>query len=76
MTKLKLNNMNMMKKEYIAPTIEVIEMDTVSMFAGSIQDGSSLGGGSGSGGGDFGEEPDEELSNRRRNFWSEVGGRW
>lgn len=70
MTKLKLNNMNMMKKEYIAPTIEVIEMEAISMLAGSVEDDTVIGGG------DWNEEPDEELSNRRRNYWREVGGGW
>lgn len=59
--------MNMMKKKYIAPAIEVIEMETVSVLAGSIVNGGQIGG-------NPGEAPEEELSNRRRNFWNEVGG--
>ena len=74
MTKLKLNNMNMMKKEYIAPTIEVIEMEAISMLAGSL--GSEVEDDTVIGGGNWNEEPEEELSNRRRNYWREVGGGW
>jgi hypothetical protein len=46
-------------------------MEEICIVAGSLEDG-----------GDFGGDPDlpptEELSNRRRNYWSEVGGsrRW
>lgn len=58
--------MNMMKKKYIAPAIEVVEMETVSVLAGSIVDGGQIGV-------KPGEAPDEELSNRRRNYWNEVG---
>ena len=54
----------MMKKEYIAPAIEVIEMDPVSMIA--ISNDESI---------DIYPEEGEELSNRRRNYWSEVGGK-
>ena len=68
--------MDMMKKKYIAPSIEVVEMEELCLVSASIQDGDSLGGGggTGSGGGNFDEEYDEELSNRRRNYWNEVGG--
>ena len=71
--------MNMMKKEYIAPAIEVIELETISMIAGSVEDGQQIGGGSGTTyDGDYGSssEPTQELSNRRRNYWNEVGGGW
>ena len=57
--------MNMTKKKYVTPAIEVVEMESVSMFA--VSDGGEMGG-------DFEEKPDEELSNRRRNYWNEVGG--
>ena len=70
--------MTTMKKEYIAPTIEVVEMEVVSMIAGSVFDGEQIGGGSGStNNGDYGssEEPESWLSNRRRNYWEEVGKR-
>ena len=70
--------MTMMKKEYIAPTIEVVEMEVVSMIAGSVFDGEQIGGGSGTtNDGDYGssDEPEEWLSNRRRNYWKEVGKR-
>ena len=60
--------MTTMKKEYIAPTIEVVEMEVVAMIAGSIQDGLEIGG-------DMTRPPVEELSNRRRNYWKEVGKR-
>lgn len=63
--------MNMVKKEYVAPAVEVVEMEEICIVAGSLEDG-----------GDFGGDPNlppmEELSNRRRNYWNEVGGsrRW
>ena len=57
--------MNMMKKKYIAPAIEVVEMEPVSVLAGSVLDGKELGGNP--------DEEGEELSNRRRNYWNEVG---
>ena len=62
--------MNMMKKKYIAPAIEVIEIETVSVLAGSIVNGGQIGGNPNE---DFGDDG-SELSNRRRNFWNEVGG--
>ena len=60
--------MNMMKKKYIAPAIEVVEMEPVSVLAGSVLDDKELGGNP--------NEEGEELSNRRRNFWNEVDGGW
>ena len=62
--------MNMMKKKYIAPAIEVIEIETVSVLAGSIVNGGQIGGNPNE---DFGDDG-SELSNRRRNFWNKVGG--
>lgn len=60
--------MNMTKKKYVTPAIEVVEMESVSMFASSgVNDGGEIGG-------NPDEEFDEELSNRRRNYWNEVGG--
>lgn len=61
----------MIKKEYIAPAIEVVEMETVSMFAGSVNNDEVIGGNPNE---DFGDDG-SELSNRRRNFWDEVGGK-
>lgn len=61
--------MKMMKKEYIAPAMEVVEMDEICIVVGSLEDGGSFGG-------DFEKEPEEVLSNRRRNYWKEVGGGW
>ena len=59
----------MNKKKYIAPAIEVIEMEVVPyMVAGSVMNGGEIGG-------NPEDEPEEELSNRRRNYWSEVGRR-
>ena len=52
MTKMKKEEITMMKKEYIAPTIEVVEMDEICLVTGSWEDGGDTGG-------DFGEEPDE-----------------
>ena len=69
--------MDMMKKEYIAPSIEVVEMEPIFMFAGTVRDGEAVDGGSGpTNDGDYGssDEPEEELSNRRRNYWNEIGG--
>ena len=60
--------MKMKKKEYIAPAIEVVEMDEICIVVGSLENGGSFGG-------DFEEEPEEVLSNRRRNYWKEVGER-
>ena len=56
--------MNMVKKEYIAPAVEVVEMEVTHMLADSNLSY------------DPDESPDEELSNRRRNFWDEVGRGW
>ena len=56
--------MNTMKKKYIAPAIEVVEMEPISMCA--VSNNESIGG-------DKDTPPAEELSNRRRNFWDEVG---
>ena len=63
--------MNMEKKEYVAPAIEVVEMEEICIVAGSLEDGEDLGGNP-----DL--PPTEELSNRRRNYWDEIGGsrRW
>ena len=58
----------MLKKEYVAPAMEVVEMEVTHMLADSILDGKETGG-------NRDELPDEELSNRRRNFWEEIGGR-
>ena len=50
------------KNEYIAPAMEVVEMEVISMLADSQWEFKP------------GEEG-EELSNRRRNFWEEIGGK-
>lgn len=61
---------SMKKKKYIAPAIEVVEMEaTPYMVAGSVMNGGEIGG-------NPYEEPEEELSNRRRNYWNEVDGKW
>ena len=64
--------MNMVKKEYITPAMEVVEMEVISMFAGSVDNDKLVG--------DYRDEDlgDDgcELSNRRRNFWDEVGRGW
>ena len=60
----------MMKKEYIAPAMEVVEMENASyMMSGSVNHGESVVIRPE-------DEPEEELSNRRRNFWDEVGRGW
>ena len=56
-----------MKKEYIKPEIEIVELEPIIILA--ISDGGGL---------DVKNEeinPDtgSELSNRRRNYWKEVG---
>ena len=53
----------MEKKEYIAPQMEVIEIDTVQMLAASAEDIPV--GGDGQGGG-------EALSNDRRGSWGNL----
>ena len=53
----------MEKKEYIAPVCEVIELETISMLAGSLNQGID------------GEEPDIELqTNRHRGEWGNLWG--
>ena len=59
-----------MKKEYIAPTVEVVEMEVTHMLA--VSDKKPIGGDPNE---DFGDDG-FELSNRRRNFWDEVGRGW
>ena len=51
------------KNEYIAPAMEVVEMEVISMLADSQWGYKPE------------ETPDAELSNRRRNFWDEIGGK-
>lgn len=57
--------MDMMKKEYIAPAIEVVEMDEICLVVGSLQDGGGMGG-------DPTTPPTEELSNNRRGQWGNL----
>lgn len=56
-----------MKKEYIKPEIEIVELEPITMLAISSEGGLDV----------KNEEinPDtgSELSNRRRNYWKEVG---
>ena len=59
----------MIKKEYIAPAMEVVEMEVTHMLANSVLNGGKIVT-------KPGEELDEELSNRRRNYWNEVGSGW
>ncbi len=61
-----------MKNKYIKPEIEVIEIEPITMLAISEGGGLNVNGN---------EEIDydndgSELSNRRRNYWKEVGGGW
>ena len=61
-----------MKNKYIKPEIEIIEIEPVTMLAISEGGGLNVKGD---------EEIDFEnggsvLSNRRRNYWKEVGGGW
>lgn len=55
----------MNKKKYIAPAVEVVEMGSISMFAGSVQNGGQIGG-------DPTKPPTEELSNNRRGQWGNL----
>lgn len=61
--------MNMTKKEYIAPAIEVVEMEVLTpLLDGSIVNG-----------GDIVINPDEEgeeLVNRRRDYWNSNEWGW
>ena len=60
----------MIKKEYIAPAMEVVEMEIASyMMSGSVNHGGYIVT-------KPDDEFDEELSNRRRNYWNEVGSGW
>ena len=54
----------MIKKEYVTPSIEVVELETESMIL-SISNGDEVGG-------DPNTPPTEELSNGRRNYWDEI----
>lgn len=56
--------MNMIKKEYIAPTIEVVEMEVLTpLLDGSIEIHPD-------------EEGEEELVNRRRDYWNSNEWGW
>lgn len=60
-----------MKKEYIKPELEIVELEPITMLAISSEGGLDV----------KNEEIDydndgSELSNRRRNYWKEVGGGW
>lgn len=55
-----------MKKEYIKPEFEVVVLEPITMLAISSEGGLDV----------KDDEPEEELSNRRRNYWQEVGGGW
>ena len=57
----------MIRKEYVTPAIEVVELEMASMLL-SVSNGEELGG-------DPNTPPTEELSNGRRNYWSEIGNR-
>ena len=60
-----MGGISSMNKKYIVPTIEVVEMSSISMFAGSVQNGGQIGG-------NPYEEPEEELSNGRRGQWGNL----
>ena len=61
--------MNMIKKEYITPTIEVVEMEVLTpLLGGSIVNGDEIG---------FNPDKEgEELSNRRRDYWNSNEWGW
>lgn len=52
-----------MKKEYIKPEVEVVVLEPITMLALSSGGGVDV---------DGGNEPDEELSNRRRGQWGNL----
>ena len=56
-----------MKKEYIKPEIEIVVLELITMLAISSEGGLDVK--------DEEINPDtgSELSNRRRNYWKEVG---
>ena len=56
----------MEKKKYIAPTCEVVELETVSMIAASVDVGT---------GSDREENDWEDMSNRHRGEWGNLWGR-
>lgn len=60
-----------MKKEYIKPEIEVIELEVSSMLAVSPGGNINVDGDT-----EIDPEHGSELSNRRRNYWNEVGRGW
>ena len=70
MTKRKeYSTMDMIKKEYITPTIEVVEMEVLTpLLGGSIIDGGTIGGNP--------NEEGEELVNRRRDYWNSNEWGW
>ena len=59
-----------MKKEYIKPEIEIVVLELITMLAISSEGGLDVK--------DEEINPDtgSELSNRRRNYWNEIGGGW
>ena len=57
--------MNMEKKEYIAPECEVVELEIVSMIAGSFTEGS----------GEIDKnDPNDQGANRYRGQWGNLWG--
>ena len=68
--------MIMEKKVYIKPTIEIIEFASeVMMVAGSVN-GGGMNVVNPETGGSFDSSEDDQYSNRRRNYWNEIGGGW
>ena len=59
-----------MKKEYIKPEMEIVELEPITMLAISSEGGLDVK--------DEEINPDtgSELSNRRRNYWKEIDGGW
>ena len=51
---------NMKKKQYIAPEVEIIELDMIDMLAASI------------GFGEEGKDANTSFSNRRRGQWGNL----
>ena len=58
-----------MKKQYITPAIETINIELANMIAGSVR---IYNGNSGGDDGEGGYNPENSLSNERRGSWGDL----
>lgn len=58
-----------MKKQYITPTIETVNIELANMIAGSVR---IYNGNSGGDDGEGGYDPENSLSNERRSSWGNL----